>query len=91
MSAKKSPSRQNSAKGASAKKATSPDDLTKAGKKTDIELSEDELKDVAGGNNPATKDFLEALDCAPDRYKAHCDERRIERGRFEAFAANGAN
>ncbi len=56
MSAKKTSSRQGPAKGASAKKATSPDDLTKAGKKTDIELSEDELKDVAGGNNPATKD-----------------------------------
>jgi hypothetical protein len=30
-------------------KASSPDKLTKAGKKGDIELSEDELKGVAGG------------------------------------------
>jgi hypothetical protein len=30
-------------------KASSPDKLTKAGKKGDIELSEDELKAVAGG------------------------------------------
>jgi hypothetical protein len=30
-------------------KASSPDKLTKVGKKGDIELSEDELKGVAGG------------------------------------------